>query len=98
MSEIQRFNQALLENKELMEELKNVGNDVAKIIEFANAKGYNFSIQELAAAAEANEALSEEELENVAGGFLTAVAGGSLQIGDGTGLTIATKVKALAVL
>lgn len=98
MSELERFTQALQGDKELVEELKSRGNDLEEIVRFANSKGYNFSLQELVTAAEENETLSEEELESVAGGFLTCLAGVSFQIGDGTGLSIAAKAKALAVL
>lgn len=98
MSEIQRFSQALLENKDLADELKDVGNDLEKIVKFANSRGFNFSAQELAVAAEESGTLTEEELDAVSGGFLTCVAGVSFQIGDGTGLSISAKAKALAVL
>ncbi|WP_434133337.1 Nif11-like leader peptide family RiPP precursor [Sporomusa sphaeroides] len=67
MSEIQRFNKDLNENKEMLEEVKNAGNDLAKIVAYANAKGYNFTVAELEASATSAE-LSEEQLDKVAGG------------------------------
>lgn len=68
MSEIQRFNKDLNENKEMLEEVKNAGNDLAKIVAYANGKGYNFTVAELEASATAAE-LSEEQLDKVAGGL-----------------------------
>ena len=97
MTEIERFNKAILENKELLQEVTAIGNDVGRIVEFANAKGYAFSVGDLESTLKKGAVLSEDELENVSGGFLTALAGMSFQIGD-DGLTIGAKAKAIAVL
>ncbi|CVK19416.1 Nif11-like leader peptide family RiPP precursor [Sporomusa sphaeroides] len=67
MSEIQRFNKDLKENKEMLEEVTKAGNDLAKIVAYANAKGYNFTVAELEAGVKSAE-LSEEQLDKVAGG------------------------------
>lgn len=70
MTEIERFNQDLSENKEMQEAIKNIGNDVEKIVALANSKGYNFTVAEVEARAKQSEELSEEQLEKVAGGVL----------------------------
>lgn len=64
-SEIQRFNKDLLENKEIQAELKTIGNDVPKIVAYANSKGYNFTVADVEAK---KGELSEEQLDKVAGG------------------------------
>lgn len=69
MSEIQRFNQDLKENKEMLEAVKQAGKDLAKIVAFANSKGYNFTVGDLEASTKSGE-LSEEQLDKVAGGFV----------------------------
>lgn len=66
-SEIQKFNKDLLENKEMQAEVKTIGNDLAKIVAYANSKGYNFTVADVEANAKQGE-LSEEQLGNVAGG------------------------------
>ncbi|KJS18306.1 MAG: hypothetical protein VR69_00995 [Peptococcaceae bacterium BRH_c4b] len=70
MSEIKRFNEDLSKNKELLEEVKKLGNDVAKIVAYANSKGYNFTVADVDANAKKGGELSGEELDKVAGGFV----------------------------
>lgn len=69
MSEIKRFNKDLSENKEILEEVKKIGNDVPKIVAYANSKGYNFTVADVEANAKKGE-LSEEQLDKVAGGLV----------------------------
>ena len=59
-----------------------IGNDLGRIVEFANTKGYAFSVGDLESTLKKGAVLSEDELENVSGGFLTALAGMSFQIAD----------------
>lgn len=62
---IEKFNKDLLENQEMQKDIKNIGNDMAKIVAYANAKGYNFSVADVEAK---KGELSEEQLDKVAGG------------------------------
>ena len=75
MSEIKRFNKDLSENKGMLEEVRKIGNDVPKIVAYANSKGYTFTVADVEASAKKGE-LSEEQLDKVAGGtlLLTGVA------------------------
>lgn len=65
MNQIERFNKDLSTNKEMLEAVKALGNDVAKIVAYANSKGYNFSVADIKAK---QGELSEQELDKVAGG------------------------------
>ncbi len=67
-NEINRFNEALVTNPEMMEQVKSFGSSVEKIVAYANEKGYIFTIEELKAAANEEIELSEDDLESVAGG------------------------------
>ncbi len=78
-AQIERFNKDICENKEMQEEIKAIGNDLVKIVAFANYKGYEFTVADVEAIAKQREELSEEQLDNVAGGvalIITGVAGG----------------------
>ena len=62
---IEKFNKDLLENKDMQAELKTMGNDVPKIVAYANSKGYSFTVAEVEAK---KGELSDEQLDKVAGG------------------------------
>jgi len=62
---IEKFNKDLLENKEMQAEVKAIGSDLAKIVVYANSKGYNFTVADVEAK---KGELSEEQLDKVAGG------------------------------
>lgn len=64
-TQIEKFNKDLLENQEMQTEIKNIGNDMVKIVAYANSKGYNFTVADLEAK---KGELSEEQLDKVAGG------------------------------
>ncbi|MDI9494142.1 MAG: Nif11-like leader peptide family RiPP precursor [Bacillota bacterium] len=65
MSQIERFNKDLSTNKEMLEEVKALGNDLDKIVAYANSKGYNFTVEDIKAK---QGELSEQDLDKVAGG------------------------------
>lgn len=69
-AEIERFNQDLHENKEIQEAVKNIGNDVERIVTLANSLGYDFTTEDIDARAKHSEELSEEQLDKVAGGAI----------------------------
>ncbi len=75
MDEIKRFNKDAIEDKALLEAIKAIGNDVEKIVALANSKGYKFTVEDLSSQAQKSGELSEEELEDVAGGFVCVASG-----------------------
>lgn len=67
MSEVERFSKDVNENKEMLDAVKSIGNDVAKIVAYANSKGYKFTVADVKSSAKQGE-LSEKQLDKVAGG------------------------------
>lgn len=65
MSQIEKFNKDLSTNKEMLEAVKALGNDLDKIVAYANSKGYNFTVADVKAK---QGELSDQELDKVAGG------------------------------
>ena len=68
MEEIKRFNEDVKKDNEMLEAVKAIGNDIDKIVEYANSKGYDFTIEDLENKAEAEGELSEDDLDDVSGG------------------------------
>jgi predicted ribosomally synthesized peptide with nif11-like leader len=70
MTEMERFRKTLAENKEMMEEAEKFGAAFEKLIEYANEKGYNFTVEDVILAIKNASCLeiSESDLENVSGG------------------------------
>ncbi|MBF4692600.1 Nif11-like leader peptide family RiPP precursor [Fusibacter ferrireducens] len=75
MEAIKKFNEAVLGNPEMLEEIKALGNDVEKIVAYANAKGYKFTVADLEKQNEGNSELSEEQLDEVVGGLSCVITG-----------------------
>jgi predicted ribosomally synthesized peptide with nif11-like leader len=79
VEEIKKFQEKTSRKKEMREDLVKIGNDVAKIVAYANKNGFTFTQQELQAAIDeekANQtdgALNEEDLEKVAGGAIISI-------------------------
>jgi predicted ribosomally synthesized peptide with nif11-like leader len=79
IEEIKKFQEKANQNEEMQDELKNIGNDIIKITEYANKKGFTFTQQELQTAidekkaSQTDEALSDEDLEKVAGGAIISI-------------------------
>lgn len=67
-SELKRFNQELLNNPELLEHVRRFGSNMEAIVEFANKKGFIFSVEELKEKEGQNRELDIETLEQVSGG------------------------------
>jgi predicted ribosomally synthesized peptide with nif11-like leader len=67
-TEITRFNKDLLENTEMLEEVRKIGNDMEKIVAYANSKGYELTVADIEASAQKVGELSDEQLDKVAGG------------------------------
>lgn len=73
LSEMKRFTEDLKKQSALQDEVKAAGSDPEAIVKVAKGKGYDFTAEELKAAAAENKGeMSEEQLDKVAGG--TAVA------------------------
>ena len=64
--EIQRFNEEAKANPKILEELKAIGDDLEKVVAYANKRGYQFSMDDANASGSAE--LDEEDLDKVAGG------------------------------
>ena len=75
MEAIKKFNEAVLGNPEMMSEIKAIGNDVEKIVAYANDKGYKFTVEDLEKQNAENAELSEEQLDEVVGGLSCVVTG-----------------------
>ncbi|MGM0379452.1 MAG: Nif11-like leader peptide family natural product precursor [Bacillota bacterium] len=75
MQEIKRFNEDVKQDEEMLEDVKKIGNDLEKIVKYANSKGYEFTVEDLENKAEDKSELSEEELEDVAGGVVCLASG-----------------------
>ncbi len=70
--ELKKFSEAVKNDAALQEELKKIGTDEAAIVDLAKSKGFDIDAAELKAQAENSKGeLSEEQLDNVAGGDLT---------------------------
>lgn len=78
MKEIERFNEAVVANKEMLEEIKAIGHDLNKMVAYANSKGFKFTIEDLEVKNKNSDELSEEELDEVVGGMfgLLQIIGG----------------------
>ncbi len=69
ISELERFVTDAEDSTDLKEELIKIGTAEESVVSFAKSKGYDFTTDELKAAVEKRQgALSDEELEKVAGG------------------------------
>lgn len=69
IDEVKRFSLAVQDSPELQEEIKKIGPDLPAIAAFAAKKGYSFSAEELQQCATLQKGeLSEDQLDNVAGG------------------------------
>ena len=71
-SEIERFACDIAVNSALLRELKRVGTDRAKVVAFANSKGYAFSLEDVNQMAAAGQ-LTDEQVESVVGSAINAV-------------------------
>ena len=68
-AEVQRFAADVQDNPDLKDAATNAGTDVGALVAVANEHGYSFTTEELHAHAAAKKSeLSDEELEQVAGG------------------------------
>ncbi len=68
-NEINRFNEDVVANPDMMEVVKAFGSDVEKIVAYANEKGYAFTVEGLEETATEEEVeLSEDALDRVTGG------------------------------
>lgn len=75
VSEIARFTEDVKNDAALLEEVKSITGGIDEITAFANSKGYSFTAEELKQEAEkAKGALTEEQLDKIAGGGAGAVA------------------------
>ncbi len=72
---VKKFMQLVVEDTELQKELSKSGTDVPKIIELGAKRGLNFTAAEIKTVYdETGGELTEEQLEKVAGGFVSSTA------------------------
>jgi predicted ribosomally synthesized peptide with nif11-like leader len=70
-AEIERFNNDVKSNQKLQEEVKAKATSIRSLVEFAKAKGYDISVDEVQEYARAQgKELSDEQLDAVTGGAL----------------------------
>jgi predicted ribosomally synthesized peptide with nif11-like leader len=79
VEEIKNFKKKVNQTKEMQDDLVKIGDNVAKIAEYASSNGFKFTQQELQntidekKASQTDEALNDEDLEKVAGGAIVSV-------------------------
>ena len=88
-------------DEELAEKVKEAGTDAGKIIALGKEKGLEFTAEDMKAAhdeyAGSSEELSDEDLEKVAGGFVTTTAATvAAVVGAAAGATSAATAVATA--
>jgi len=71
--EIQRFNAAVKSDSAMQAEVTAIGNDLDKLVAYANSKGYSFSEEDVKEVA-GRQDLTDEDLDEVAGGEAGVVA------------------------
>ena len=67
ISEMERLAKDLQNDEAILEEVRDVGADNQAVVRFANAKGYDFTLEEVEAIVAKSGELSDEQLESVAG-------------------------------
>jgi len=67
-SEIERFAKDVAQSSTLRDQVKAVGTDPRAMVEFANGKGYHFSLDDVNALAGSSDELTDSDLGTVAGG------------------------------
>jgi predicted ribosomally synthesized peptide with nif11-like leader len=78
---MERFIRDLAKNDEMMECVKNIGEDSERLIAYANEKGYNFTDEDIDLAIKnENIEITDDDLENVVGGSLWANLRASMEI------------------
>ncbi len=77
VNEIDRFNEAVRDDPEMLAEVKAIGADVEKLIRFANERGFDFTEEDLQKRQAQSGELSDSDLDDVAGG---GIAGALLQV------------------
>lgn len=86
--EVARFSNDVKNNPELQAEFKHTGTDMDAFVSLANEKGYDFSADDVKAhAAEKSGELSDEQLDQVAGGGVVV---------EVVGTTVVVEVTAVA--
>jgi len=68
-SEMERFSMDIATNEKLREEIKQVGTNHEAVVNFANARGYAFSLDDVNKLAETYSEISDTQLGQVVGGM-----------------------------
>ncbi|MTI83414.1 MAG: Nif11-like leader peptide family natural product precursor [Firmicutes bacterium] len=93
VADLKAFGKKVVENEELKKKAKQVGMDnIEGIIALAKENGFDVSKADFEAAAKdlkSSDELSEDDLEQVAGGFITVAAAAAV-VGAGAGVASTT--------
>jgi predicted ribosomally synthesized peptide with nif11-like leader len=73
MDEYKRFQTDLADNQVMQGEVKEIATDVEAVIKYANKKGYDFTFKDIEPLLRVDVELSEDDLDQVAGGSSNVV-------------------------
>lgn len=97
MDEYKRFQAAVMQNTKMQEDIKAIGNDADSIIKYANKKGYLFTMTDVRDALKEGAQLTEDQLEDVAGGSLNVVGGVAIDVSKEASIIINVIASALFI-
>jgi predicted ribosomally synthesized peptide with nif11-like leader len=83
--ELERFTADFERDRALAEEFTRLGDDAAAWLRLAADRGYRLTAEEAQGLSSSHRELSDDELENVAGGDWSQGGGGGTTGGTGTG-------------
>lgn len=91
-AEIERFAKDLQDNEALRADIKALGTDQEAILRLANARGYQFTMDDVDALGAGGE-LSDEQLAGVAGGLVILYSDGTTTLSGSGGSMVYTSGK-----
>jgi len=98
MDEYRRFQAAVMQNTGMQEDIKAIGGDTERIIKYANEKGYLFTMSDVRDALKEGAQLTEDQLEDVAGGSLNVLVGAVIDVSKQASAILDVLVSAIFIL